>query len=229
MFHVLSSYGRVTAVPGQGAMPKIWLLGSSTHSTQLAGAIGLPFAHGGHFAAGNSVAAVAAYRQIVPLAGTAEAVRNRLSGSYLRRNRRNRRAPQLRGARQPCAQFVGTPRPLFSVDEIETGQPGKWSLAQEHYVTELFFSHIVGSPSTVKAGLQTLARRTGANEIMISPSCTGQNSINDPRVLKCQRSQFMGQREDDVAIRNRQNLRGPIPQPLIPCPAVALWAVAVTA
>jgi len=44
-------------------MPEIWLLGSSTYSAQLAGAIGLPFAHGGHFAAANSVAAVAAYRQ----------------------------------------------------------------------------------------------------------------------------------------------------------------------
>src|SRR2546427_6124053 len=29
-----------------------------------------------------------------------------------------------------------------------------------------------------------------------------QNSINDPRVLKGQRSQLMRQREDDVAIRN---------------------------
>ncbi len=56
-----------------------------------------------------------------------------------------------------------------------------------------------------------------------------QNSINDPRVLKRQRSQFMRQREDDVAIRNRQNLGGSITQPLIPCPAVALWAMAVAA
>ena len=56
-----------------------------------------------------------------------------------------------------------------------------------------------------------------------------QNPINDLRILQRQRSQFTRQREDDVAIRNRQNLRGPIPQPLITCPAVALWAMAVTA
>ena len=56
-----------------------------------------------------------------------------------------------------------------------------------------------------------------------------QNSINDPRVLKRQRRQFMRQREDYVAIGDRQNLRGPITQPLIPCPAVALWAMAVAA
>ena len=40
-------YGRVKAIPGLGAMPKIWLLGSSTYSAQVAGALGLPFGHAG--------------------------------------------------------------------------------------------------------------------------------------------------------------------------------------
>jgi len=62
----------------------------------------------------------------------------------------------------------GTPRPQLSADEIETGPQGEWSLAQEQYVTELFSSHIVGSPSNVKAGLQALAQRTAADEIMIA-------------------------------------------------------------
>jgi alkanesulfonate monooxygenase SsuD/methylene tetrahydromethanopterin reductase-like flavin-dependent oxidoreductase (luciferase family) len=61
-----------------------------------------------------------------------------------------------------------TPGPLLSTDEIETGPPAQCSLAQEQYVTEIFSSHIVGSPSTVKAGLQALAQRTGADEIMIA-------------------------------------------------------------
>ena len=39
---------------------------------------------------------------------------------------------------------------------------------------------------------------------------TKQDSVNDPRILKRQRSQFTRQREDDVAIWNRQNLRGSI-------------------
>jgi alkanesulfonate monooxygenase SsuD/methylene tetrahydromethanopterin reductase-like flavin-dependent oxidoreductase (luciferase family) len=62
----------------------------------------------------------------------------------------------------------GTPGPLLSADEIETGPPGQWSIAQEQYVTEIFSSHIVGSPSTVKTGLQALAQRTGADEIRIA-------------------------------------------------------------
>ena len=62
----------------------------------------------------------------------------------------------------------GTPGPLLSADEIKTEPPGPWSVAQEEYVTEIFSSHIVGSPSTVKAGLEALAQRTGADEIMIA-------------------------------------------------------------
>ena len=39
----------------------------------------------------------------------------------------------------------------------------------------------------------------------------------------------MRQRKDHVAIRYRQNLGGPITQPFIPCPAVALGAMAIAA
>ena len=38
----------------------------------------------------------------------------------------------------------------------------------EQFVTEIFASHIVGGPASVKAGLAALARRTGADEIMIA-------------------------------------------------------------
>src|SRR6202521_997927 len=41
---------RVRAVPGAGLNVPIWLLGSSTFSAQLAGALGLPFAFASHFA-----------------------------------------------------------------------------------------------------------------------------------------------------------------------------------
>jgi luciferase family oxidoreductase group 1 len=162
-------YGRVTAVPGLGAMPKIWLLGSSTYSAQLAGGIGLPFAHGGHFAAGNSVAAVAAYRQSFRPSAALQKPYAIVSVGVICAEtdeiaERHHHAAHVSSVRN----LSGTPRPLLSADEIETGPPGEWSLAQEQYVTELFSSHIVGSASNVKAGLQSLAQRTGADEIMIA-------------------------------------------------------------
>src|ERR1700749_4370327 len=36
-------YARITAMPGRGYQPSIWLLGSSGYSAQVAGVLGLPF------------------------------------------------------------------------------------------------------------------------------------------------------------------------------------------
>ncbi len=38
----------------------------------------------------------------------------------------------------------------------------------DELLLEIFASHIVGGPASVKAGLAALARRTGADEIMIA-------------------------------------------------------------
>lgn len=162
-------YGRVTAVPGQGAMPKIWLLGSGTYSAQLAGAIGLPFGHGGHFAAANNVEAVEAYRQSFHPSPTLQKPYAIVSvgvicGETDEIAERHHHAAYVSTVRN----LSGTAGPLLSVDEIENGPPGERSTAQEQYVTQIFSSHIVGSPSTVKAGLEALAERTGADEIMIA-------------------------------------------------------------
>lgn len=162
-------YGSVTAVPGQGTMPNIWLLGSGTYSAELAGTIGLPFGHGGHFAAANNVAAVEAYRQSFrpspavqkPYAIVSVGVICAETDEIAEHHHRAAYVSTVRN-------LSGTRGPLLSADEIEAGPPGPWSAAQEQFVTEVFSSHIVGSPSTVKAGLDALAQRTGADEIMIA-------------------------------------------------------------
>ncbi len=53
----------ITATPGRGDMPAIWLLGSSGFSAQLAGVLGLPFAFAHHFSSVNTVPALGLYRQ----------------------------------------------------------------------------------------------------------------------------------------------------------------------
>ena len=54
---------RITAMPGRGDRPAIWLLGSSGYSAQLAGLLGLPFSFAHHFSAVNTEPALALYRQ----------------------------------------------------------------------------------------------------------------------------------------------------------------------
>ncbi|MEU7801440.1 hypothetical protein AB0B10_19430 [Micromonospora arborensis] len=62
----------------------------------------------------------------------------------------------------------GGPGHLMSPQEAEAAPRIGWIPAQEQHVTECFNHHIVGSQATVKAGLEDLAERTGANEIMIA-------------------------------------------------------------
>ena len=82
-------YRRITAVPALGYQPAIWLLGSSDYSARLAGLLGLPFSFAHHFAAGNTDAALAVYRDVVPAVGGARrAVRDAGRRRALRRDRR---------------------------------------------------------------------------------------------------------------------------------------------
>ncbi len=51
-----------TAVPGAGAAPEMWILGSSTYGAQLAAALGLPYGFASHFAPAALDEALAVYR-----------------------------------------------------------------------------------------------------------------------------------------------------------------------
>jgi luciferase family oxidoreductase group 1 len=53
-----------TAVPGAGAAPEIWILGSSTYGAQLAAALGLPYGFASHFAPAMLDEALATYRRL---------------------------------------------------------------------------------------------------------------------------------------------------------------------
>src|ERR1700694_202873 len=56
-----------------------------------------------------------------------------------------------------------------------------------------------------------------------------QNPIDDLRILQSQRRQFVWQSEHHMAIGNGQNFLRPLGKPLVARPAVALWAMPVTA
>ncbi len=57
------THPQITAVPGRGYRPAIWMLGSSDFSARVAGALGLPFSFAHHFASQNTVAALQIYRE----------------------------------------------------------------------------------------------------------------------------------------------------------------------
>ena len=162
-------YTTVTAVPGRDAMPALWLLGSGTHSAQLAGHLGLPFGHGGHFSPGNNQAAIATYRAAFRPSDTLSTPYSLLSVGVICADTDQAAHTIHNAAYQSTVRSLsGNPGPLQSPEELAATPPGPRSPLQERFVSEIFASHIVGSPSTVHAGLQALASRTGADEIMIA-------------------------------------------------------------
>ncbi len=53
----------IQAVPGAGARPELWILGSSLFGAQLAAVLGLPYAFASHFAPGQMDEAIETYRR----------------------------------------------------------------------------------------------------------------------------------------------------------------------
>jgi luciferase family oxidoreductase group 1 len=156
----------IRAVPGAGLSVPIWLLGSSLFSAQLAAALGLPFAFASHFAPDLLIQALQVYRaQFRPsqslaapytMAGVAgvaadtdeEAWRLLPSAQQKFLNPRRGRPGQV-------------PPPVDSMDDL-------WTPAERAGVEHALSLAIVGSPATVRAGLDRFAITTGVNEVMVT-------------------------------------------------------------
>ncbi len=154
----------VAAFP-QAPPPPLWLLGSSGYSAQVAGMLGLPFAFAHHFSAANTVPALDLYRRAFrpspgrerPYAIVAAAV--------------------ICAEDDDQAQWLQAPVRLAML-RLRGGRPGTfpspqeaadhpWTSQERAAAENSTASHIVGSPTTVRAGLDALLDETGADELMV--------------------------------------------------------------
>ncbi|MEY3739623.1 MAG: hypothetical protein RLZZ192_299 [Pseudomonadota bacterium] len=156
----------VKAIPGAGLHVPIWILGSSTYGAQVAAHFGLPYAFASHFAPEALMQALHAYKslfkpsaqQAKPHAGigvnivaadTDEEARylfttHQQHATRMRRNTRGQLPPPI--------------------DDIETF----WTPYEKASVTEQLSCSVVGSPETVRRGLQALVDKTGADELIMA-------------------------------------------------------------
>jgi len=159
-------FPRVTAVPGAGHKPAIWLLGSSGFSAQLAGQLGLPFSFAHHFMPQNTLAALDVYRRSFRPSET-------LAEPYAMIG-----VPVVVADNDEHARWLDAPGGLAIV-QLRSGRPGlfptpeqtaayDWTPAERAAADEWLSSHVVGSPQTVRAGLEELRERTQADELMIT-------------------------------------------------------------
>ncbi|MGZ5337774.1 MAG: LLM class flavin-dependent oxidoreductase, partial [Solirubrobacterales bacterium] len=151
----------ITAVPGKGPKPAIWLLGSSDYSARLAAELGLPFSFAHHFSPKNTVPAVQLYKDAFkpseelaePYAKVAVAV--------------------ICASDDEKARWLAGPA-LLSFARLRAGNPGQMPTpeqAAEHEFTPsqdasakaVTRSAEIGGPEKGRAGLEDLAERTGAD------------------------------------------------------------------
>jgi luciferase family oxidoreductase group 1 len=157
---------RITAMPGRGDMPAIWLLGSSGFSAQLAGLIGLPFSFAHHFSSANTGPALALYRDNFRPSRWLQHPYAMVAVSAICADT-DERAQWLSG---PAAlSFLqlrtGAPQPLASPEEA-AAYP--YTALDRHLATERFTGQAMGSPETVGRQLASLIERTDADELMLT-------------------------------------------------------------
>ncbi len=156
---------RVQAVPAAGTDVPLWILGSSTYGAQLAAALGLPYAFASHFAPEQLLPALDIYRrQFKPSAQLERPYA--MVGVNIIAARTDHEARRLATTQQMSFTniFRGT-RGLSQppIDDIET----YWTPIEKMQAMRMLARSIVGSPETVKAGIDALVAETGADELMI--------------------------------------------------------------
>jgi luciferase family oxidoreductase group 1 len=156
----------VQAVPGAGLDVPIWILGSSLFGAQLAAELGLPYAFASHFAPAALLPALELYR-------TRFKPSDRLERPYV-----------MLGVNVFAAETDEEGRVLFTSLQqafvnLRRGRPGRLPPPDEGFperlppadrrmVDEMLSVSAVGSPETVRRGLETIVTRTGADELMLT-------------------------------------------------------------
>jgi luciferase family oxidoreductase group 1 len=170
---------RIRAVPGADTNVPLWILGSSLFGAQLAAQLGLPYAFASHFAPAALMPALKVYRE-------------RFQPSV-----QSRASYAMAGVNAIVAPTDEEARVLFTslqqvVIGLVTGSPGRLAPPVpridalpphvQQSVDGFLGCSFVGSPQTVKRGLEDFVARTGADELIVA------SAIFDPeaRLRSCQ-------------------------------------------
>ena len=157
---------RVQAVPGAGLDVPIWILGSSLFGAQLAAMLGLPYAFASHFAPAQMMDAIAIYRErFQPSAQLAKP--HVMLGVNVFAAETDAEARLLMSSRQQAfvALRRGEPGPLPPPIE---GYEERISPSEKMMLDQLSPGTVVGSPDSVREGLNAFIARTGADELMVT-------------------------------------------------------------
>ena len=156
-----------TAVPGAGASPDLWILGSSTYGAQLAAVLGLPFGFASHFAPGMLDTALATYRELFRPSATLAAPRVMVGCNLFAADTAEE------------ARLHATSLQQSFVNLRSGAAPGHYPLPRAGYYENLpeadrrmldraLACSAIGTRDDVAQALAALLARTGADELIVS-------------------------------------------------------------
>ena len=156
----------VRAVPGAGLDVPIWILGSSLFGAQLAAELGLPYAFASHFAPAALTEALELYRARFKPSAQLERPYVMLGVNVFAAETDDEGRRLFTSLQQAFVNLRrGHPGPLPPPDDgfVERLTPGDRRL-----LDDMLSYSVVGSPATVRSGLEAIVARTGADELMLA-------------------------------------------------------------
>jgi luciferase family oxidoreductase group 1 len=156
----------VQAVPGAGLDVPLWILGSSLFGAQLAAILGLPYAFASHFAPAALMPALQEYRsRFKPSKQLGQSYA--AAGVNVFAAETDAEACRLfTSAQQQFTRIVRGTRGKLPppIDDIET----YWTPAEKEQASAMLKYSFVGSPDTVRSGLQQFVNETGIEELIVA-------------------------------------------------------------
>ena len=152
-------------MPQGETRPEMWMLGSGMHSAIYAGELGLPFAHAYFISPEGSEEAVAAYRERFKPGSWCQTPTVSMGVAALAAETEEE-AARLSASRNLWVVRLVTGRPIaFPSPEESLAYP---FTDQERAILKTVEARsIVGTPKQVKEALSLLAKRHGADELVI--------------------------------------------------------------
>jgi luciferase family oxidoreductase group 1 len=156
----------VFAIPGVGSHVPLWILGSSLYGAQLAAALGLPYAFASHFAPDLLLPALEVYRARFQPSAQLEEPYVMVAVNVIAADDDAMAERLFTSAQQAFTNVIRGTRGQLPppVDDIEA----HWSPAEKAHVSNILSRSYVGSPDTVRKGLESVIAETRADELIVA-------------------------------------------------------------
>ncbi len=159
-------FAKVRVIPQDVPLPPLWILGSSDKGAQIAAKLGVGFAYANHFKSDMLFDALDLYRENFEPSIWLQSPRTIVGASVVCADNdaeANRETPSL-----DLAWLLRKTDRRSKIPSPEEGLLYPYSSQEREWIQEARRLHIVGNPIRVKAGIENLAARTQADEIIIS-------------------------------------------------------------